>query len=62
MVKNRHGYEVNYLMAIAHMTDDSILDAIVKKCGPCAPQRFFNEYEEEYLRRHGTEWEMSGHI
>lgn len=58
MVTNRHGTEVPYLLAICFM-DDDIVDYLAEKFSPCSDQKFFNEYEEEYLRRFGTEWVMS---
>lgn len=57
-VTNRHGTSVNYIAAISHM-DDDLVDEVVRKCSPCSNQRFFNEYEDAYLRKFGTEWEFS---
>lgn len=60
MVINRHGVEISFLTAMSYMNDDSILDAVIQRCAPCSNQRLFSEYEEEYLRRFGVEWELSG--
>ena len=59
MVTNRHGTEINFLTAMSYMDDDDILDEIIARCSPCSNQRLFSEYEEAFLRKFGSEWELS---
>lgn len=57
-VTNRHGETLNFLLAICYMEDD-LCDEVVRRCAPCSHQRFFSEYEEAYIRKYGSEWELS---